>query len=460
MRRFGGTVGGLALAVVAVVAPATAQAQEAVRTCNGKPVTIAFDDPGVGLNINGTNGPDVILGGPGPETIRGGLGADVICGGEGDDVLDGQGGRDKLFGQGGSDVFKGAGLGQDLVTGGSREFDVARYADSGVGVSVDETAGVVHMTGAPVNGGILGIELVTGSPFDDILVGRSGADTLNGGGGNDTIDPRGGSNDLDGGTGRDTVTYATASERQNVNLANGLTVRGTSEDQISGFEVVVGSPLGDRLTGTSSADELRGGGGDDTVKVKGGDDILDGGGGDDVLFPGGGDDDVSGGANDPVTSSGEHGDLVSYQGDTLDQGATHLEVVLYYFAPTNNPPYVSGVGEDSLTGVESARGVKNRQNTFSGTDGPNVLIGGDGIDSMSGRGGNDLMYGLGGTDTINGDYPGGQSPEIFGDDYLDGGAPNGPGDPDRVHGNGGNDTCTGAIDDGDGDHLVGCETVF
>lgn len=82
------------------------------------------------------------------------------------------------------------------------------------------------------------------------------------------------------------------------------------------------------------------------------------------------------------------------------------------------------------------------------------------MDFMAGRGGNDLMYGLGGTDTMNGDYPGGQHPEIFGDDYLDGGAPNGPGDPDRVHGNGGNDTCTGAVDDGDGDHLVDCETVF
>jgi hypothetical protein len=51
-----------------------------------------------------------------------------------------------------------------------------------------------------------------------------------------------------------------------------------------------------------------------------------------------------------------------------------------------------------------------------------------------------------------------REPGIFGDDYLDGGAPTGPSDGDRVHGNNGNDTCTGAVDDGD--HLTTCETSF
>ena len=461
-RQLGGVLGGLVLvAVGALVTPADAiaGAQEAGRTCNGQPVTIAFDDPGVGTTINGTTGPDVILGGPSPETINAREGADVVCGGGGDDRIDGGPGQDELLGEDGSDVLKGADLGQDLVTGGSGGFDVARYADSSVGVSVDETAGVVHMTGAPVNGGILGIELVTGSPFADILVGRSNADVLLGGQGDDVLDGRGGEDDLEGGTGRDRVSFATSSAGVAVNLAQQLAkVLGGPTDTLVSIEGAIGSPLGDRLVGNSDANHLSGGGGDDNIKGKGGDDILQGGNGDDVLFPGGGDDDVDGGTNDPVTSSGERGDLVSYQGDTLDPGATRLEVGLSFFVPLNSPPYAQGVGDDSLSGIESVRGVKNGKNHVQGDDGPNVIIGGDGQDFLNARGGNDLVYGLGGADILNGDYAAHENDAVFGADYLDGGAPNGPGDPDRVHGNNGDDTCTGATDDGD--HLTECETVF
>ena len=128
------------------------------------------------------------------------------------------------------------------------------------------------------------------------------------------------------------------------------------------------------------------------------------------------------------------------------------------FAPLNSAPYASGVGEDDLSGIESARGMKHGRNHVEGNDGPNVIIGGDGQDFLNARGGNDLVYGLGGTDILNGDYGGGENPGIFGDDYVDGGAPNGAGDPDRVHGNNGDDTCTGAIPDGD--NMATCETIF
>ncbi len=468
MTRTTRRIGGAAALVIGLTAwgATPLRAQEPGRTCNGRAVTIAFDDPGVGTNINGTNGPDVIQGGPQSETINANGGDDVVCGGNGLDSIDGGPGRDELIGQGDSDQFRGADLGQDLVTGGSGDRDEADYGSLTTGVTVDMPTGGVHATGAGVNGGILGIEVLRGTRYADTLIGGSGENKLYGRTGNDVLDGRGDEDVLDGGPGADRVSFAASSAGVAVNLAQQLAkVLGGPTDTLVSIEGATGSPQPDRLVGNSDANELAGGGGDDTIKGKGGDDILEGGNGDDVLFPGSGDDDVAGGANDPVTSSGEHGDLVSYQGDTLDPGATHLGIVLYYFAPTNNPPYAEGVGDDLLSGIESARGVKDRQNTISGDDGPNVIIGGDRQDALAGRGGNDLVYGLAGVDSISGDYPGGMNPNIFGDDYLDGGAPtggppdgNGGGDADLIVAGGGDDTCTGAVNDPN--YMYDCETVF
>jgi Ca2+-binding RTX toxin-like protein len=104
-------VGLLALVALTVVVDRAAGAEEAGATCAGEPVTISWDDPGVGLTINGTNRRDVIQGGPQNEVINGHGGADFICGGEGNDRIDGGTGRDELLGQGDSDTFVGADLG-------------------------------------------------------------------------------------------------------------------------------------------------------------------------------------------------------------------------------------------------------------------------------------------------------------------------------------------------------------
>ena len=445
--------------MVVAPTPGVAGAQEAGRTCNGRAVTISWDDPGVGLIINGTNGPDVIQGGPQSETINGNGGDDVACGGDGLDNLDGGPGRDELLGQGDSDQFRGADLGQDLITGGSGDRDEANYGSLGTGVSVNMGNGLVHATGAGVDGGILGVEWVRGTRFADTLVGGSGENRLYGRTGDDVLDGRGDEDVLDGGPGTDRVSFATSSAGVSVNISQQLAkVLGGPVETLVEIEGAIGSPQADRLVGDGNANELAGGGGDDTIKGKGGDDVLTGGAGDDVLFPGGGDDFVAGGANDPVTSSGAHGDLVSYEGDTLDPGRTFLDIGLYYFAPLNSPPYALGVGDDELSGIESVRGLKNGRTHVQGDDGPNVIIGGANRDYLEGRGGNDLLYGLGNADSLFGDYAAGTNPSIFGDDYLDGGGPSGPGDGDRVHGNGGDDTCTGAIPDGD--NMATCETIF
>lgn len=456
MRRVAaGTVGLIALAA-GVTTPVAAQT-EGGGTCAGHPVTIHFDDPGVGTTITGTGGPDVIQGGPQAETINAGGGEDVVCGGDGSDIIDGGTGRDELIGQSGSDTFKGADLGQDVLTGGSRELDVADYALSTAGVDLNMTTGVVHATGAVVSGGVLGIEVAKGTPFDDRLIGGAGRDQLIARDGLDFVDGRGGSDILTGGPGLDRLSYATAPRGIKAHLDLNAVIVGSDADTIGTFEVLVGSPFADKFVGDEDNEHFIGGAGDDNLKGRDGNDVLEGGGGDDVIHPGQGDDFVDGGSNDPVTSSGAHGDLVSYQGDTLAPGERQFSAYLYT-SQIGNPPGSEGIGDDTFSGVESLRGRKNGQNLLQGNDGPNVLIGGDGQDYLEGRGGNDLVYGLGGVDILNGDYAAGVSPGIFGDDYLDGGAPTGPSDGDSIHGNGGDDTCTGGVPNGD--NMSTCETIF
>ena len=449
---------GAAICLVALVAggtPYAAAESEVGSTCAGRAVTISWQ-PGV-PTINGTGGPDVIQGGPRDETINAGGGEDVVCGGGGADLIDGGTGRDELLGQDGSDRFKGADLGQDVVTGGIHADDKADYRQLPAGVGVNETTGLVHMTGAGVDGGILGVERVLGTNFDDHLIGGTGNDTLFGRGGNDTIEGRGGADDLDGSIGTDTVTYQAASAAVVVDFSRGAGTIGTTADYLTDFEQVIGTRFDDRIVGISDPEHFVGGGGDDVLKGRGGDDVLDGGGGDDVIHPGPGDDEVDGGNNDPVTSSGEHGDLVSYQGDTSDRpnGWNGLDAYLAP-GPLGSPPGADGVGHDEFSGVESVRGLKNGQNHFEGNDGPNVLIGGDGQDFFVGDGGNDLIFGLAGVDNLAGDNDFVQPPGPYGDDYLDAGGPTGENDGDFISAGLGDDTCTGAKPE----FTENCETQF
>lgn len=214
-----------------------------------------------------------------------------------------------------------------------------------------------------------------------------------------------------------------------------MSVAGSPTDVLGTIESVVGTRFDDRLLGNRRNNQLTGGGGDDVVKGKGGDDVLVGNGGDDTLFPGPGDDFVDGGANNPVTGTGAPGDLVSYQGDTIDPGLLQFEVYLAPDPRFGDPPYSVGVGEDVFDGIESARGAATENNMLLGNDDPNVIIGGSRVDYLDRAGGNDLLFGLEANDSIT------AGP---GDDYLDGGRPGGEDDSDLLQGDDGEDTCIGA----------------
>lgn len=153
-------------------------------------VTIAATPMG-GLNVNGDatadvmNGTafsDTLFGDNGNDTIRGFDGHDQLNGGRGNDVVDGGAGNDLIY----------ADMGDDIIIGGDGT-DTLSFTE-GFDVYVDLARGIA--TGYFGNDVITGIENLTGSRGNDVLIGDDndnyivsfgGADLIRGGGGNDTL---------------------------------------------------------------------------------------------------------------------------------------------------------------------------------------------------------------------------------------------------------------------------------
>ena len=113
-----------------------------------------------------------------------------------------------------------------------------------------------------------GVENVTGSDFDDVLLGddgpnvlraRIGVDLLDGRGDNDVLHGGSGDDLLAGGPGDDTLVgnngvdvadYSSAPGPVDVNLSTGVAT-GASEDSLSGILAVFGSPFNDVIVGGS-----------------------------------------------------------------------------------------------------------------------------------------------------------------------------------------------------------------
>ena len=140
---------GLILAAYLAVTASGAE-NGAAPMCDGHRATIV-----------GTDGADVIWGGPGDDKIYGGLGNDIICGGPGDDLIHGGRGNDWIEAGSGTDRVFGD-LGDDHLTGGPGNQD-------------------------EVSGG-LGIDTVNGGAGnEDIVRGDYGYDRMDGGPGSGDI---------------------------------------------------------------------------------------------------------------------------------------------------------------------------------------------------------------------------------------------------------------------------------
>lgn len=169
-----------------------------------------FGDNGAN-RLDGGKGDDHLFGQDGNDQLYGGDGVDQLYGGRGDDYLDGGAGANYLSGGDGKDTIVG-GADNDRVNGGSG----ADILDGGGGVNTLEydgsNAGVLInlLTHAASGGDATGdvfknFQNVSGSAFNDVLIGDNGANVLNGGAGDDHLDGGKGADTLDGGAGNDVL---------------------------------------------------------------------------------------------------------------------------------------------------------------------------------------------------------------------------------------------------------------
>src|SRR5262249_49478244 len=108
---------------------------------------------------------------------------------------------DKMTGGAGNETFAGL-AGNDQMNGGAGTGDTVSYFFDAKGVTVDLGTGKAK-DGFGGSDTLAGFEIVTGSLFDDTLLGNASANILNGLSGNDKLDGKGGVDTMNGGAGDD-----------------------------------------------------------------------------------------------------------------------------------------------------------------------------------------------------------------------------------------------------------------
>jgi len=318
-----------------------------VTSIAGDPLMVLPRD-GVGVEVNAGDGNDIINSGAGPDLVHGGNGDDIINAGTGNDVLDG-------------------GLGGDSLNGGAGT-DTATYenAVAGIGVTARLDANGAGNAGEASGDTYSSIENITGSNYNDILIGDGGSNVLNGGAGDDVLEGMGSADSLVGGAGSNTASYEHATVGVKASLETpgsntGLDAAGDMYTQIQ------------NLTGSTHDDTLIGDGGVNTLNGGVGNDILEGLGGADILIGGSG------------------SNTASY--DLATVGVT---------ASLDTPGINTGdAADDSYSQIQNLTGSAFND-TLIGDGDANVLNGGAGDDILEGMGGADLLNGgISGTDTAS-----------------------------------------------------------
>ena len=388
-------------------------------------------------NVRGTDFDDTLTGDSGDNQLDGRDGSDVIRAGGGFDFLIGGGGDDTFITQVGdgsdtiSDFQAGAGTDdtidvsafgfESLNGGGLRLIDFA--SDDGVNTTIDldQTPGGDELI---LNNVLVSqldasdfvfatVNVINGTPGDDVLVGTSGSDTINGlagnddisggfgndfifgGDGDDILDGGPGDDTLDGGTGNNTfiggagddtliggtrgisgttgdpsvdanfADYRSATGGIVVNLTGALgtglsTVTGDASvgnDTLQDIEIIIGTDYGDTYTVDAS--------------------FVGQFGNFNEFQPGAGDDTITGNATSFTR--------VGYA-DALDSVTVDLETQT---AQSTNAGDTANIGMDSFTGVVSVRGSAHDDMIF----GSNSL---SGVEQFRGQAGNDMIDGRGG----------------------------------------------------------------
>ena len=314
--------------------------------------------------------------------------SDTLTGGRGDDLLAGLDGADTLTGLGGADTLDG-GLG----------IDTADYSASEAGVRIemiynrhtDQTSGW-GFGGDAEGDTLLSIENLTGSAFDDVLIGanhsnnslkgndgndalygRGGFDNLSGGAGNDILNGGADADFLDGGDDWDVAEYIDSDAAVTVRMTGGSTGGHAQGDTLFNIEEVTGSSFGDTFYGNQYAN------------------VFNGMAGDDRFVGDAGADSYNGGADS----------------DTVDYRTSEGNVIVDLEAGTGQRHDAEG---DTYTGIENIEGSFAMWNALTGNAEANIITsygdydqawGGAGNDTLNAHGYFEQMSGGAGDDVIN-----------------------------------------------------------
>ncbi|MEH2158485.1 beta strand repeat-containing protein [Nostoc sp.] len=322
------------------------------------------------LMAKGSSGNNLLSGGDGNDyldisgipTYYGGIylssGNNTLNGGAGDDTLRAEDstGNNFLFGDDGNDSFYlnlenqtvDGGKGDDLL---SVDYSYYSSATAGITTTFNPTTNIGSIKADTNQVSYKNIEQlnISGTEYNDRIVGNSGNDTLSTGyGGNDTIDGGEGDDVLsvnyNGSTGAITTTF-------NPTTNIGSIKAGTNQVSYKNIERlnILGTEYNDRIVGNSGNDTLSTG--------NGGNDTIDGGEGDDVLS-------------------------VNYNGSAA--------IATTYNSTTNTGSIRSGANQVNYKNIE-------RLNIL-GTEYNDRIVGNSGNDTLSGGVGNNTLTGGAGND--------------------------------------------------------------
>jgi Ca2+-binding RTX toxin-like protein len=298
--------------------------------------------------IDGTAGPDSLVGRGTPDMMRGFDGADFIRGGIGDDVIEGGLGNDDLRGEAGSDTYRfNLGDGIDHITDRAVAGEGNRIL-FGAGISVSDVA-VTYGADAPLT-------ITIGGGGDQILLSGFGSLAIP----NQSLVV-------------DTVEFSDGSQRLLTSFLQPAPA--TTQN-----DVLVGSQANDVLDGLAGDDVLDGSAGDDTLLGGVGFDYLIGGSGDDTLDGGIGVDSAQGGGGNDIYLIDDPLDVVTEAaGEGID--TVHSPIGFTFSANVENLV---------LLGSLAVGGRGNElNNSLTGNSSDNRLDGGLGNDTLIGGLGND-----------------------------------------------------------------------
>lgn len=386
----GGTVFTSGLAVKLSIVHAEASDIVSVNGGTGNDRLSAAALSGIGIQL---------LGGEGNDMLTGSAGADLLDGGEGADILVGGGGNDIVALGNGDDAFRWiVGSGADQVDGQAGQDSLA-FSTGGLADAVSVTASGTRVLVGQAGGGSVSaatVETIDVAPLggtDTIVVGHlGGTDVLR------VAIGLGATAAALSGDGRvDRVTLEGSGAGDFIQVAA----------EIGGFAVAgLGATIGVRGADATDIVELKGGAGNDALIVVGSvgtaaaQFVLDGGVGDDVMVGGNGNDRIVVGTGADTIDGGGGIDTVDY---ALATGAVVVDLALGLGSHAGDLGE-SIVNVEAVIGSAFADGLSggNASETFLGGAGNDVLSGFAGSDDLRGDAGNDRLTGGTGADLLTG----------------------------------------------------------